>query len=261
MRERILKAILERLEQEPENEHLQKQSAYIHRAQITTIDSFCKYLLTNHFEDIGLDPSFRIGDPGELNLIKRDVLSELMEREHEKAEAGFLTLLESYVAGRNEGVLEDYVLKLYEFAMSYPWPESWLLQCKEAYHLESMEEFKEKPFLREMMGYVEKLCKEAVFLLELAQGISEHSDGPYMYGELLEQEAHMLLELTKEKDYELFYEKIWKVKFGRLPVKKDDTVLPEKREQAKELRNQAKGLIQQIKDSFSLFHQIRAFWM
>ncbi len=250
MRERILKAILERLEREPENEHLQKQSAYIHRAQITTIDSFCKYLLTNHFEDIGLDPSFRIGDPGELNLIKRDVLSELMEREHEKAEEGFLTLLESYVAGRNEGVLEDYVLKLYEFAMSYPWPESWLLQCKEAYCLESMEEFKEKPFLKEMMGYVEKLCKEAVFLLGLARDISEQSDGPYMYGELLEQEAHMLLELAKEKDYELFYEKINQVKFGRLPVKKDDTVLLEKREQAKELRNQAKGLIQQIKDSF-----------
>lgn len=250
MRERILKAILERLDEDPENEHLQRQSAYIHRAQITTIDSFCKYLLTNHFEDIGLDPSFRIGDPGELNLMKRDVLAELMEKEHEKAEEGFLTLLESYVSGRNEGILEDYVLKLYEFAMSYPWPKSWLLQCKEAYLCESMEEFKEKPFLKEMMNHVEKLCKEAVFLLTLAFDICEQNDGPYMYGELLEQEMQMLSKLATEKDYELFYEKVWQIKFGRLPAKKDDTVLPEKREQAKELRNQAKELIQQIKDSF-----------
>ena len=99
MRERILKAILERLDEDPENEHLQRQSAYIHRAQITTIDSFCKYLLTNHFEDIGLDPSFRIGDPGELNLMKRDVLAELMEKEHEKAEEGFLTLRSNFPTG------------------------------------------------------------------------------------------------------------------------------------------------------------------
>ncbi|MCM1161201.1 MAG: helicase-exonuclease AddAB subunit AddA [Roseburia sp.] len=250
MRERILKAILERLDKEPENEHLQRQSAYIHRAQITTIDSFCKYLLTNHFEDIGLDPSFRIGDQGELNLLKQDVLAELMEKEHERAAEGFLTLLESYVAGRNEGILEAYVLRLYEFAMSYPWPKSWLLQCKEAYLCESMEELKEKPFLKEMMNYVGRLCREAAFLLKLALDICGQSDGPYMYGELLEQEIQMLSELEKERDYELFHEKVWQVSFGRLSAKKDDTVLPEKREQAKELRNQAKGLIQQIKDSF-----------
>lgn len=250
MRERILKAILERLDLEPENEHLQKQSAYIHRAQITTIDSFCKYLITNHFEDIGLDPAFRVGDPGELNLIKRDVLMELMEKEHEQAEEGFLYLLESYVSGKNEGILEEYVLKLYEFAMSYPWPGSWLLQCKDAYCCESMEEFKEKPFLKEMMNYVGKLCEEAVFLLTLGLSICEQKDGPYMYGELLEREVQSFKELSTERDYEAFYEKVRQVQFGRLPAKKDDTVLMEKREWVKELRNQAKGLLLQIKDSF-----------
>ena len=49
MRERILKAILDRLEEDPENEHLQRQMNLIHTAQITTIDGFCSYIIRNYF--------------------------------------------------------------------------------------------------------------------------------------------------------------------------------------------------------------------
>lgn len=250
MRERILKTILERLEREPDNEHLQKQSAYIHRAQITTIDSFCKYLIANHFEDIGLDPALRVADQGELNLIRQDSLARLMEEKHEQAEEGFLHLLESYVWGRNEEVLEGYVLKLYDFAMSYPWPAAWLEKCKQDYECADWEEFQEKPFLKEIISYSGKLLHEAVLLLKRGLEICEENDGPYMFGELLEKEENMLLALTNMEDYQLFYEEIQKLSFGRLSGKKDDAVLQEKREQVKNLRNQAKALVAQVKEAF-----------
>ena len=67
MRERIGAAIGQALLQEPENEHLQRQLTLIHNAQITTIDSFCLYVIRNHFHEIDLEPNFRIGD--ELSLI------------------------------------------------------------------------------------------------------------------------------------------------------------------------------------------------
>ena len=66
MRERIGAAIGQALLQEPENEHLQRQLTLIHNAQITTIDSFCLYVIRNHFHEIDLEPNFRIGDEGEL---------------------------------------------------------------------------------------------------------------------------------------------------------------------------------------------------
>ena len=59
MRERIAKAVTDRLSKDPENRHLQKQETLLHHAQITTIDSFCSYLLRNSFSTIGLDPGFR----------------------------------------------------------------------------------------------------------------------------------------------------------------------------------------------------------
>ena len=68
MRERIGRAIDRKLEQQPDNAHLQKQAALLHNAQITTIDSFCLFVIRNNFNDIGLDPGFRVADEGELRM-------------------------------------------------------------------------------------------------------------------------------------------------------------------------------------------------
>ena len=81
MRERIGAAVEKKLKEDPGNEHLWLQSALIPQAMITTIDSFCLYLIRNHFDEIGLDPDFRVADEGEVRLLKRDVLDEMLEEE------------------------------------------------------------------------------------------------------------------------------------------------------------------------------------
>lgn len=70
MRERISDALGKKLEGEPDNGHLQRQITLLHNAQITTIDSFCLFLIRNNFNDIGLDPGFRVMDEGELKLLR-----------------------------------------------------------------------------------------------------------------------------------------------------------------------------------------------
>ena len=79
MRERISQALSDAVDEHPENAHLTRQLTLIHHAQITTIDSFCLYLIRNHFDEIGLDPDFRVADEGEVRLLKRDVLDEMLE--------------------------------------------------------------------------------------------------------------------------------------------------------------------------------------
>ena len=79
MRERISNGIGERLAKHPENQHLQRQSALLHNAQITTIDSFCLFVIRNHFQEIGLDPAFRVADEGEVKLLMQDAMEEVLE--------------------------------------------------------------------------------------------------------------------------------------------------------------------------------------
>ena len=66
MRERIGAAIERELSAQPGNVHLMRQQTLLHNAQITTIHSFCLYVIRNYFHRIGLEPDVRVGDEGEL---------------------------------------------------------------------------------------------------------------------------------------------------------------------------------------------------
>ena len=106
MRERISLAIQKRLAEDPENVHLQRQSSLLHNAQITTIDSFCLFLIRNNFNDIGLDPGFRIADEGQLRLLRQDVLTELLEQKYQEKSPAFLGCVEYFTGGGNDKLLE-----------------------------------------------------------------------------------------------------------------------------------------------------------
>ena len=80
MRERVGAAVDKLLTVCPDDEHLWLQGALIPQAQITTIDSFCLNLIRNHYSSLEIDPAFRIGDEGELALMRADVMKEMLER-------------------------------------------------------------------------------------------------------------------------------------------------------------------------------------
>ena len=126
MKERIRNAIEKALEEKPDDVHLQRQSTLVHHAQVTTIHSFCLSVIRDYFHTIDLDPGFRIGEEGELKLLKRDVLEELLEACYTEGKPEFLNFVESFASGKDDKKLEEIILQLYEYSRSYPNPETWL---------------------------------------------------------------------------------------------------------------------------------------
>ena len=112
MRERIAAGISARLEEQPDSEHIQRQATLLHNAQITTIDSFCLFLLRNHFQEVGLDPAFRIADQGEVKLMEQEVLGELLEDAFREGGEAFRFCVEYFCPGGRERVLEGHILSL-----------------------------------------------------------------------------------------------------------------------------------------------------
>ena len=102
MRERIGAAVEQKLKERPEDEHLWLQAALIPQAQITTIDSFCLYIIRNHFDEIDLDPDFRVADDGEIKLLQQDVLADMLEEYFAAGDEEFLSCVE-YFAPAGEG--------------------------------------------------------------------------------------------------------------------------------------------------------------
>ncbi|WP_075720297.1 helicase-exonuclease AddAB subunit AddA [Roseburia sp. 499] len=250
MRERIGAAIEKALEQEPENVHLQKQQTLLHNAQITTIHSFCLYVIRNYFHRIELDPDFRVAEEGELKLLKSDVLDGVLEEYYEKAQPEFLALSETIATGKTDEPLKEAILKLYEFAMSYPWVEQWLEDCKAPYQVKNFTEFEELPMAKELEAYLSELSNQWKYQMEKCRNISMEIDGPQMYTSLLEQEAAAMGQIASCSTYEQYYEAIRGFSFGRLPGARKFDGDPMKKDQVQKLRNEVKASIKKITEQF-----------
>ncbi|MBR4669013.1 MAG: helicase-exonuclease AddAB subunit AddA [Butyrivibrio sp.] len=253
MKEKITLAIQEKLTEEPGNKHLQKQETLIHNAQITTIDSFCQYVIKNNFNFIGLDPSFRVGDEGEFKLLRDDVMSAMLENEYQKAKEGlnddFLFCMDYFGTGSNDKNVEEYIEKLYRFSMSMPWPEDYLNERAHDYDIEDSD-FDEISWIKECVSIVKRILGEASDKLGTAHDLTLLPDGPYMYGELLEKEAEAVAKLSSCDSYDQLFDAVRAISFDRLPSKKDDSVSPDKRDAAKNLRDSAKKDIKKVAEDY-----------
>ena len=255
MRERIAAGITARLEADPGNEHIQKQSALLHNAQITTIDSFSLFLIRNHFNEIGLDPDFRVADEGEIKLLQQEVLAQLLEDAYAgqfvpEAPEQFHACVEYFCPGGRESVLEQHILNLSRYAGSFPWPAEWLEERKNDYAAGDMEALVHSDYGQYLTERVNRTVEGCLEKLREVKRLCELPDGPYMYGELTEAEIEQLERLTSCKDLEEQAAKIPAVTFARLPSKKDDSVDPAKRELAKAIRNSVKDTLSDLSESY-----------
>lgn len=254
MRERVGLALEKRLEADPENEHLQKQQTLIHSAQITTIDSFCQYVIRNYFHQIDLDPAFRIGDEGELKLLKGDVVQELLE-EHYGAEdpeerARFTEFVEVYATGKSDVAIENLILQLYEFAVSYPYPKRWLAECMEPYRAQTEEDLERSPWMQFLMNYVNRTFADLEQEIRRMLDICHLPGGPYMYEDAVQADLLQVQELLSCRGYENIRERLTDLSFARLSTKKDPNVEEERKNQIKAFRESMKKSLKDLKEKF-----------
>ena len=276
MRERITKALSDRVEAEPDNEHIKKQLMLIHNAKIMTIHSFCLYLIKNHFNDIGLDPDFRTADEGEIRLLKQEVLSELLEEQFALGRQEFTDCVEYFAYNGREKWLEELIERLYTFSGSYPFPEKWLRQHRMDYHVETFEELVKTEWFAGMMQEISALLQECKEQEKAALKVCEEPDGPYFYAVALEQDQELIAGLEQElasvvqtasepeqsvasaemdssvaKDaFEALAARVQGISYARMAPKKDDSVSAEKRELVKAMRERVKSLLGTLSEKY-----------
>ena len=251
MRERLNTAIEKKLSEGEEEEHLTRQLTLIQSAQITTIDSFCSYILKSYFHVIGLDPNYRVMDEGEGKLLKTQVVQELLESYFEEATPEFQEFVECLATGKNDQILEDSILRLYEFAMSYPYPEKWLEECLSVYSARTMEEFENAGWLQGWLNSTRELIGDLEELLEKALSICKENGGPYLYEPAILSDLENLEKCKGAKGYREFYQAFQSMdKWARLSTKKDETIDENKKKQVKALRDQVKDEIKALEEDY-----------
>ena len=142
MRQRLMDAIYKKIDEDPNDQNMQRQLMLINRANISTIHSFCLNVIRNNFFEIGMSSNFRVADETEIEIMKQEVVEDIFEEAYENQEEDFIELLEKYTTYKDDENLKKYVLNIYEFIQSNPFPEKWLNDAVEDYNINASD-FKE----------------------------------------------------------------------------------------------------------------------
>jgi ATP-dependent helicase/nuclease subunit A len=248
MRERVLKAVDEKLMENPDSSHLQMQAAMIPYAQITTIDSFCLGLIKDHYNKLDIDPAFRVGDEGELILLRADVMKEMLEEYYEKADPLFEKFVETYATGKSDKGIEDYIMQVYTFSQSNPWPVEWLDRCRK--EPETMGQIIDTDWMKFLMKDAGLQLSELKFQVRKAMEVCEEENGPAAYLPMLANDLQLLERLSLAKDYKVFNEALKKTSFDRLASIRSKDIDGEKKAFVTGIRDRVKKAVGKLLDLY-----------
>lgn len=251
MRERILDALYKKIEENPKDNHLQRQITLLNKASICTIHSFCLDVIRNYFYEIDISANFQIGDSSEMELLKQETLEEVFEEKYGQQEEEFLMLIDTYASYRGDETLKELILKIHNQIQSNPFPEEWLEEKVEMFCLEGK---LEQDFSKTIWGklILQELLEEIIenrFKLEkILKNLRKYPElEKYTLTVLNDKEQLETIETMlqqKEDTWEKTYKAIQKLQFAKWPIDKKVTI--DYKNEAKEMRDKVKKSIHDL---------------
>lgn len=243
MRERVLEAIYKKIDEDGENENLQKQIILLGKSNICTIHSFCLDVIKNNFFEIDLSANFRIGTEEEIELLKQEVLEDVFEELYEDEDEDFAKLVDTYTGYMGDDALKEMIFKIYRFMQSAPFPKEWLMQKVKMFENDNIE----KDFSKSVWG--------TILLKNLKEQIIDSINNLKIIRDKLELDIELeKYKLTIESDIDILkklYEaadKSWDEAYN---VAQNMTLQmwPRDRKIASDLKDEAKAARDDIKDT------------
>ena len=235
LKDRLLNALYQKIDEEPKNVFLKRQIKLLSRASIQTLDSFCIELVRSNFHILDIDPNFKICDNSKSAIIKNEVMTKLIEEKYVEADnmnkdelsLGLYKILELF-GGKEENLISS-LYKIYSYIQSFPYPFLYLKNSIEKYNTKDLNidlidtDFG-KQILDDVIDTLIVLLKRTKKLREKLEGIDEFK----RHVELLDEDINILDRCIKngKNSWDTLYELLHTSNFSKnLTVKVSDTLL------------------------------------
>lgn len=248
MKDKIRKALDSMLDENPGDTNLLRQITLLNNAQITTIDSFCLWIIRNHFPEVNLDPGFRIMDEGEKKLIENDVLEDVLEEFYAEADEEFFNLVDAFGMGRDDSGLVSIIDKIYRFSRSNPWIDEWFDECMLVYDDETYD----NPAIKELYDSIKNALLDYRDKYNRLVDICSEPAGPAAYTSALQSDLLGINEMINSQDFGELGRRIRIFSFEALSRKKDAGADPDIKEYVKGQRKLFKDYIGRLNDKIFL---------
>lgn len=249
MRERILDAIYKKIEENPEDIHMQRQITLLNKASICTIHSFCLDVIRNYFYEINIPANFQIGSSAEMELLKQETLEELLEEKYIKKDENFLKLIDTYASYRGDENLKDLILKIDNQIQSSPFPKDWLEEKVEMFNLKDKleQDFSQTIWGKILLKELKEELTEAILKLEkIEANLRKYIELEKYANVILSDinEIEKIINVINRKDenaWNQIYEAIKIKDFAKWPIDKKITI--DYKNEAKDARNKIRKAV------------------
>ena len=251
LRGKIAAKLSERIALEPENKHLQKQMQRLFLTKISTVHGFCADLLREYAYRLDLPADLRVADENECREIRETVLTDLLDRAYGSAgdDPLFRAFVDTQGLGRDDRLVPEIILKVYDSAKCHLDPDGWLGKCLEDSALEGVTDASQTVWGRFLMDDLKGYLACQIYVLEKCAQAAEGCAGFEKAAVTLRDTLYQLKALHDSETWDQTVENK-DIDFGRLtfPRKCED---PELAEKIKAARNACKNGLQKKLSSFA----------
>ena len=131
LRGKIAAKLTEHLAQDPQNRHLQHQMQRLYLTKISTVHAFCADILREYAYRLDIAPDFRVADENECVQLRDNCMSRMLDGAYDHAyeDLDFRAFVDSQGLGRDDRLVPEILLKVYDSARCHLDPEDWLQSC------------------------------------------------------------------------------------------------------------------------------------
>ena len=129
---------MESTDDEAMQQRLERQLNLLPSAHISTLHSFCQWVIRSYFYKLDINPTARIGNEAEMALLQQEVLADLLTKSYEEGLYNIYELADFFSDDKSDAGLTAKIMSLYNYAMSLANPDGWLRKALAPYK-EAME--------------------------------------------------------------------------------------------------------------------------
>ena len=251
LRGKIASKLSERIAQEPENRHLQRQMQRLFLTKISTVHGFCTDVLREYAYRLDLAADFRVADENEARELRESVLADLLEHAYEDLaeDPDFRAFVDTQGLGRDDRMVTDIILKVYDSARCHLDPEGWLQGCIKDVAADGLTDAGEAVWGRFLMEELFACLDGQIHTVERCAQLAENSAGMEKAAVNLRDTLYQLQQLRAAQSWDQVVERK-EIDYGRLsfPRKDFDAELAE---QIKACRNACKKTLDKKLRAFS----------
>lgn len=174
---------------------LERQLNLLPSAHISTLHSFCQWVIRSYFYKLDIPPTARIGNEAEMALLKQEVLENLLKEAYEYNTYGIFDLSDFFSDDKSDAGLQDKVLSLYEFAMSQSNPDGWMRHAVEPYKAAQEQDLRDTLWGRAMWDDQQTEIDRIADRIEQMEPLLESPVGPKKWDKVYQEQLAALAQL------------------------------------------------------------------